>query len=422
MNGAAGRLLSAGAALALLGASPAAAANLDDAIALALAHEPGLQGVQADADAAKARQRQAQASRLPSLTFSGEAAGGRTNFGNFFGFGERAMNPRTAEITLRQPIFAGGALKAGVERADAGRRAADQQAVKARLDLEARVAQAYGDVLVGEESYRLNARQLEAAAELARQADLRFNSGDAPRSDQAQAQAREAQARAGVAQAQAELAAARAHYHALTGQEPGQLQPFGAPPPLPANLDQALSTAEANSPALAAARAGASAAKAGVRQAEGGRLPEVAVFAQAATQRDEFLPGYRADGYTVGVQARWTLFSSGLQGAKVAEAQAQRRSADAAAQQAKLAVDEGVVSLWNSVEAADREAEAAKQQVDAAEIAETSLGHEVKVSEKPLIDLLNAQRETLAARTALARARAAQVVTRYQLRSLLGEG
>lgn len=422
MSRVAGRGLGVGAALSLFAFWPAFAASLDDAIALAVAHEPGLQKSQAEADAAKARLGEARARRLPSLTVSGQAAAGHSDFGQFFGFGSQNMNPRSAAITLQQPIFAGGSLNAAVAQAGAGRKAADQQALKTRLDLEARVAEAYGDVLVAQEAFRLNSRQLEAAGELARQADLRFQSGDAPRSDQAQAQARAAQARAGLAQAQADLARARAHYRALVGQEAGQLEPFGPPPAIPASLDAGLATAEANSPALAAARDGAEAARAGVRQAQGGRLPEVSLVAQASSVRDEFLPGYRADGYTVGVQARWTLFSSGLQSAKVSEAQAQRRAADASAAEAKAAVDEGVVSLWNAVAAADASAEAAQQQVDAAEIAETSLGHEVKVDEKPLIDLLNAQRETLAARTALARAKAAQVVTRYQLRSLLGSG
>lgn len=420
MSRAAARALASGAAVSLLAVSPAFATSLDEAIALAVAREPGLQKAQAEADAAKARLGEARARRLPSLTMTGQAGTGRTDFGQFFGFGAHHMNPRAADITLQQPIFAGGALNAGVAQAGASRKAADQQALRTRLDLEARVAQAYGDVLVAQESFQFNSRQLEAASELARQADLRFNAGEAPRSDQAQAAARAAEARAGLAQAQADLARTRAHYRALTGEEPGHLEPFGAPPPIPGSLDAALQTAEANSPALSAARAGADAARAGVRQAEGGRLPEVSLVAQASTVRDQFFPGYQADGYTVGVQARWTLFSSGLQGAKVSEAQAQRRAAGASAAEAKAAVDEGVVTLWNAVAAADTSAEAAEQQVKAAEIAENSLVHEVKVSEKPLIDLLNAQRETLAARTALARARAAQVVTRYQLRSLLG--
>lgn len=408
------------AALAASIASPAAAATLEDAIALAVAHEPGLQRAQADTDAAHARVQEARASRLPSLTASGQAGAGHMDYGQFFGFGAQNISPSAARLTLQQPLFAGGALNAAVAQAAAGQTAAQQQLVKARLDLEARVADAYGKVLVAEEAFLLNSRQVEATSELARQAGLKFNSGESPRTDLAQAEARAAEAKAGLAQAQADLAQAGAHYRALTGEEPGQLAPFGPPPAVPASVEQALTIAHSNSPVLGSARAGAKAADAGERKARGGLLPEVAIVAELSSQRDQFLPGYHADGYTVGVQARWTLFSSGLQSAKVAEARAQRRAAEASLAEATYAVDESVVSLWNQVQAADRMTEAAAQQVEAAQAAETSLGYEVKVSAKPMIDLLNAQRETLAARTALARAKAAQVVTRYQLLSVLG--
>jgi TolC family type I secretion outer membrane protein len=402
-------------------AAPAQAMTLGDAIAQAVAYAPSLQRSEAEADAAAARLKQAEASRLPSVALMAQAGEGRTDFGSFFGFGADNMSPRAASVQLKQPLFAGGALVAGVDRAAAGRAAADEGVRGARLDLEARVAAAYGDVRTAEEGYRLNTRQAEVAAELARQAGLRFQAGEIPRTDQAQADARAALARAGVAQAQGELARARAHLRALTGQEPVQLEPAAVPTGMPASLDAALDIALRNNPGLGAAKAGSDAARAGERQARGGLLPEVALVAEAGSQRDQFFPGYRADGYAVGVQARWTLFSSGLQSARVAEARAQRRGADAAAAEARLAVEENVAALWNAVIAADRTAEAARQQVAAAEIAEESLGHEIKVSARPLIDLLDAQRETLGARTALVRAEADRVTTRYRLRAVIGQ-
>ena len=401
-------------------AAPAGATTLPEAIALAVANEPSLKRAEAETDAARARQGQARASRLPSVGLTAQAGEGRTDFGDFFGFGEHEMSPRFAAVTLRQPLFAGGALVAGSDRAAAGRTAAEDLARGVRLGLEARVAEAYGDVLVAEEAFRLNTRQVEVAAELARQAGLRFQAGETPRTDQAQAEARAAEARAAVAQAQGELARARARFRSLTGQEAGQLEPIGEGPATPADLDAALVAARANSPDLGAARAGTDAARAGVRQARGGFMPEVALVAEAASQRDQFFPGYQADGYTIGVQARWTFFSSGLQSAKVAEAQAQRRAADATATETRFAVEEAVVALWNAVIASDRMADAARQQAAAAEAAEASLGHEVRVGAKPLIDLLNAQRETLAARTALVRADAARAITRYRLRAAVG--
>lgn len=415
------RIVAAALALALAGTGGMArATTLEEAIALAVANEPGLKRAEAEADAARARLSQAQASRLPSVSLSAQAGEGRTDFGEFFAFGEHQMSPRAASVKLEQPVFAGGALLAGVQRARADRGAADDMARSARLQLEARVAEAYGEVLVAEEAFRLNTRQVEVASELARQAGLRFESGEIPRTDRAQAEARAAEARAGVARAQGDLARARARFRSLTGQEPDALAPIGDGPEIPADLNAAIAAARSNSPDIAAARAGADAARAGVRQALGGYLPEVALFAEAGSQRDQFFPGYRADGYTVGVQARWTLFSSGLQSAKVAEASAHRRAAEATADEARLAVEEAVIGLWGAVQAADRMADAAGQQAAAAEAAEVSLGHEVRVGAKPLVALLDAQRETLGARAALARAQFARVVARYQLRAAAG--
>jgi outer membrane protein len=406
--------------LASLAAAPVCAMTLADAIAQARSYEPGLQRSEAEVDAATARLKQAEARRLPSVAITAQAGEGRTDFGKFFGFGANAMSPRAASLRLEQPLYAGGALRAGVARASAGRIAANEGLRGARLELEARVASAYGDVVVAEESFRLNNRQAEIAAELSRQAGLRFQAGEAPRTDQAQAEARAALARAGVARAEGDLAKARAHLRALTGSEPVQLEPAPLPTPMPASLDAALATALRGNHGLAAAKAGADAAHAGERQARSGLLPEVGLVAEAGSQRDQFFPGYRADGYMVGVQARWTIFSSGLQSAKVAEARAQRRGSDAAATEVRLAVEENVTALWSAVISADRMADAARQQVVAAEAAEESLGHEVKVSAKPLIDLLDAQRETLAARTALVRAEADRVTTRYRLLATLG--
>ena len=123
------------------------------------------------------------------MTASGELTTGRTDFGPFFGFGARDVDPRSAQLVLQQPLFAGGSLKAGVAQAEAGQEAARQQAARARLELQAKVAEAYGAVLTAQEAFELNRRQVESLTEAARQADLRFTSGDAPRSDQAQAEA-----------------------------------------------------------------------------------------------------------------------------------------------------------------------------------------------------------------------------------------
>jgi outer membrane protein len=126
----------------VLAAQPAAAMTLDQAIASALQNDPGLKRAQAERDAAAARVQQARAGALPNLALSGSAGAGSTDFGPFFGFGRRDMHPSSAEITLEQPVFAGGGVKAGIDQAQAGQAGARSRYESVRLGLIADVAEA----------------------------------------------------------------------------------------------------------------------------------------------------------------------------------------------------------------------------------------------------------------------------------------
>lgn len=411
------------AALGLLAvlAIPAAASamSLPEAIALAERSNPGLAQAQAQADAARERLSQAQAGRLPSLVLSGESGEGTSDLGGFFGFGETDVSPRAAALELRQPLFAGGAINAGVARARNGRDAARAMAGGAKSMLSAQVAQAYVGVLSTRELLALNEAQVRQMEEIARQADLRFKGGEIPRTDASQAQARLAEARAGLARAKGEVARARAHFMAVVGVEPDVLEPPPPPPPTPTTLEEAVATAEQSSPALLAAQAAARAAKAGVRYAQAERLPSLALTAKASSVRDQFLPGYESDGYVVGVQGQWTLFAGGAINGRVGEARAGARAAQADLDAVRADVRESVVGAWHDVETARALVQAAADQSAAAISALESVRHEVRVGQKPTLDLLDAEREALNAQSALVAARGGQVVAAYRLNALL---
>ena len=142
---------------------------------------------------------------------------------------------------------------------------------------------------------------------------------------------------------------------------------------------------------------------------------------EASSQRDQFLPGYRADGASVGIQARWPIFTGGLVSAKVDEAQALRRDAEAALDQARAAAEETTIDAWQAVQTAAAVAESSRDQVRAAESALEGVRHEVRVGVKPTLDLLDAEREALAARVGALQADGARVVAAYRLRAALGQ-
>ncbi|HEY9234474.1 MAG TPA: TolC family protein, partial [Phenylobacterium sp.] len=327
--------------------------------------------------------------------------------------------PRAAAIEVRQPIFTGGAISASVTRAREGQDAALAQLGGARALLSALVAEAYVAVLSARELLALHEAQVVQMQEVARQADLRFAAGETPKSDLSQAQARLAEANAGLARARGEVARSRARFVSVVATDPEALEPLPAAPSTPASLDEALSEALRSNAMLKSAQASARAADAGVRYAQAGRAPSIALAASASAVRDKFFPSYHAHDTTVSVQGSWTLFSGGAISARVSEAKADARSAHAAVEAAEASVREAVIGAWSDLTTTRAMLVAAEDQSVAAASALESVRHEVRVGQKPALDLLDAHREALAAQSAVVAARGGALTAAYRLQALL---
>jgi outer membrane protein len=401
-------------------AIPASATTLDEAIAASLAHAPEIAAADAKADAARGRLDQAQSGRLPTVTLSGTIGVGRLDPKEFFGLSADDVVPRAALATIEQPLFTGGRVEAGIDQARAGIAAAEAGQTATRSQLVAATVQAYGDVLTTAHLIKLFERQVAETIEIERQARLRFRAGESPSTDISQASARLAEARAGLARAQGQQVSARARFSNLTGLDAFALDPLPANPALPATLEEAMDLAMRDNPSLTQAEAGLRQARAAARAARAERLPTVGAFAEAATVRDQFFPDYRADSGTVGIRARWELFSGGRVSGKISEASGEERAAEARLRSVRMHTEEQLISAFQNVRTAQLVEQAAGDQASAAKEALTSVRHEVRVGMKPQLDLLDAEREAIAAEAAAARARADRIVAAYQLLSLLG--
>jgi outer membrane protein len=406
--------------LLLLPAAPAGAVTLDEAIAAALSHDPSIAVADAGRDAADGRVTQARSGALPTVTLRGSVGYGRLDPLGYFGLNAADVTPITAQASIEQPLYTGGRVAAETARARAGLAASEAGRGAARAELAAAVAAAYGDVLTSATMIDLYRHLVAETAEIERQARLRYKAGESPSTDVSQASARLAEARGGLAGAHGAGDSARARYRNLVGTDPVGLAPLPAGPIPPATLDDAIAIASLNSPAIAQAEAAAEAAKAAVRGAKADRLPSVGAFAEAGVVRDQFFPDYRANAATVGLRANWQLYNGGLADGRIAETSAEVRAAQARLQAARMQVEEQVISTFQGVRTAALMAAAAADQARASDAALTSIRHEVRVGMKPQLDLLDAEREAIAAAARAARARAEQVVIAYRLDALLG--
>lgn len=400
-------------------ALPAQAVTLDQAIAAAMTHAPDIAAARADSDTADARVREARAGGLPSATVTGSIGVGRLDPQNFFGLGAADVTPRVAQVTVEQPLFAGGRVHNGIARAKAGSDAAQAGESATRSQVVAAVAQAYGDVLTSQRLVNLHEDLLTQMQEIQRQAQLRYRAGESPSTDIAQAAARLAEAQAGLARAQGMAVSARARFTSLTGLMPDSLEPLPASPDLPPTLDEAIDLAMQHNPWLMQAEAGLRAARAEAKGARSELLPTVGAFAEGAMVRDQFFPDYRADSATVGIRARWQIFSPGTY-AKISGSDSAERAAQARAEAMRSQVREQVIAGFQTVQTATLVEDASRKQAEAAAQARDSVRHEVRVGMKPQLDLLDAEREATAAAAAQARASTERIVAAYRLLSMIG--
>lgn len=381
----------------------ARAETVDEAIAAAVARDPDLAAAAAERDAAQARLIQAQAASDPTVAVSGTIGVGRLNPRGFFGLQGESVVPRAAHVTAEIPLYTGGRLAAGRGQTRAGLAIGNAALAARQRQLELDVASAYADAYAARKSRDVALRSAEDMKETERQAGLMFRAGATARTEFLQAQSRRAEAQAAAARAEGELQSAMAQFTALTGLFETAVEAAPASPPRPVTRVDAIAGALARNPNVVQADAAVAAAQAARQAARAGRAPTVAAFAEGATVRDQFFPDYKADSVTAGVRGRWTLFDGRQTSSKVAEAEALLRAATARARSARRDIEVQTIVAWETLQAAQAQREAAERQRVAAQGALRDARLEVRAGAKPLLAVMDGERDALAAEAAVAR-------------------
>ncbi|BCA59434.1 hypothetical protein HMP06_2203 [Sphingomonas sp. HMP6] len=411
--------LVAGAALTAL-AMPASAQSLDTVIAESMARSPSLEGARARAESARAGVSAARAERAPSAALEGQIGVGRIDPQGFFGLTADDVVPRSARATVELPLFTGGRINAAIRQATGGAEAADQQVRMTALELRVHVVQAYVRAVAARELIARYDTLNRALDETLRQARLKFKAGEGTSTETAQAEARRAEAEAGLSGAQGQLAGAMAQLETLAGHPVALNGDLPGAPQIPSSRDAAIAMALKGNPAVLAALRQINAARAKSDGVRAERLPTIGAYAEAASVRDQFFPGYKADSASVGLRARWSIFSGGRIGAKASGAAADLRAAQADADDARLVVEQQAVIAFEDVTTARAVLSASEARLTASEAALRGTALEVKAGVKPQLAQLDAVREAIEAQAARAEAGGRVLVAAYRLRAIAG--
>ena len=333
-------------------------------------------------------------------------------------------------LSLSQPLFRWQNW-ASYQQSELAVAQAETQYLQARQDLALRLALAYFDVLLAQETLATAQAQKTAISEQLASAKRNFEVGTATITDTHEAQARYDLTTAQELAAANDLQAKRDALQLLTGKEAQGLKQLKSgvqiARPQPEDIKQWVAAAEKDSLAVQANQAGLEIADREVEKQRAGHYPTVDLVAtrSRATLGQTFSlgidrPGSDTDVTTFGLQLNIPIFSGGVTVSKDREAVALREKArsdlDNVRRQAALSARQaylGVTSGLAQVKALEQGLVSSQSALES-----NKLGYEVGV--RINIDVLNAQQQVYSTRRDLAKARLDTLSAQLRLKAAVG--
>jgi outer membrane protein len=302
-------------------AAPGLAETLDDAWSAAVSSHRRIEAAGAMLDAASFELEQARSVRLPQLRISSGYT--RLDTAPGFSFGESLSTGPifdgddfvTAGAQVSVPLFTSGAVSAGIEAAEYGARAAEDQLSTVVQNIKLGVAEHYVGVLRAESAVSVAESYVASLETHTNDTRNRYEVGDVPQNDYLAASVTLADAEQRLLQARNNLDNARAAYNRFLGRSmvaTVSLDPtinIDALLPADENLEQLIDTARMNRRELAALDAQAEALRSQADTVRAMNRPQLALTGGYMYLENEFLTADKF--WMAGVSLNWNLFDGG---------------------------------------------------------------------------------------------------------------
>jgi outer membrane protein, adhesin transport system len=387
-------------------------------VRMTLERHPELLIFESQSLAAEGQFREAVAHKKPQLALGGNGGFQKQKI-ETAGLSNRYRQTQ-AQVRLSVPLIDAG-LAAQIEQRRSAAAGADWRLLDKREDLMLRTLEAYIEILRATRLRKLSQDNLLMHRDYVRQvkAIARLDLGRA--ADLQAAMGRVALAEAVNTSRLARLELARLEFQSLTGLS--RLQEMPALPrfvPAP-SLDEAYQAALKSSAALQVARADIEAARQGVLLARSPYQPRVNLDAAAKTGRDwGGIKGSQKDLY-VGVQAEWTIFSSGAQDHAIKAANATETAHRYAFEKARDELQLRVSTAWYEFLANSQSLNSYSDYVGHAETMVDTTRKQFRIGRRNLLDVLNAENELFTARSNQVVAELDQIQSALRLAGLQGQ-
>ncbi len=401
---------------AMLGASATAqAADLLETYHAARANDPVFAAARATQRAGQEKLAQGRSLLLPSVNLTANSKINDTTASRY--------NSHRYDVNLVQPLFRQQnwqdyiAAELQVAQSEAQFRNAGQELIL-------RVARAYFDVLIAQDSVQLAEAEKTAIFEQLQQAKRTFEVGTATITDTHEAQARYDLVSAKAIFEQGNVEIKKSALQQLTNSKPGSLRPLGAQfkpeLPQPAAMEKWVEQAQQRNPQLAVAQAAAELAEKEMMRNRGGHYPTLDLVASYSENFTILGLGGDSSSKVVGVEFKLPLFQGGATQSKWREAEANRDGARAELENARRNTAVKTSQAYLDVVTGIAQVQALRQALKSGEslLQASKLGQEVGV--RTNLDVLNAQQQLYTTRRDLYQAQYNYLIGQLRLKAAAG--
>ena len=359
--------------LGLMSAQTAFAAaveiNLDKAIEMALKTNPTVKISEAESSVALAQKDEAKASRWLSIDYTHKTARGGYYDPDPSSSQYAPRNSHTNGFTASIPLYTGGKLSGTIEQAVQNYKSSEYGVDESYQAVKLSATNGYYAVLQAIDTVKLSKDSVERLSAHLQNVQAQYDVGVVAKVDVLRSQVELANAEQNLIKAQNAYDLAVADLNNIIGLPHGtelnvteslQYSKYDNP------MENCINFALANRPELFQAEAGIEAAKAAVKVAKSGYMPQVAASASNDWSSTSW-PGDDNQNWGVGVSVSMNVFDSGVTAAKVNASEASLYKAEETYRQTKDSVQLDVRNNYLSLREAEKRIATSKVAVDSAE-------------------------------------------------------
>ncbi len=399
--------------------------TLEQAIEIAIEHNPRIGVVARNQEAVVEELHQAEGLYLPSVDISAgvgveDTSTPAVRAGNN---GEsEGLLATDATLTITQDLFDGYERQGRVERQKARIESASNRVYENSENLALDVVGAYLDVIRQRELLALARENVAFHVETLEALVKRLRGGIGTRADVIQTQARLARSRATFVSTNNDLADAEALYTRLVGQYPGDLVlPSTVEDMMPASMDELVQMATIDNPTVKISEADVKVANADVNISEAEFYPQVSL--QASSTYDERKDGVNTYTYQniLGLRMNWNIFNGGTDRATRQEFLMREEQSKSQRYDAILEAQQQARRSWYAYVAAGQQLQELSSAVIFNQQTREAYEQQFQVDQRTLLDVLDAENELFTSRGQLISADINKILSSYRILAVAGK-